>query len=101
MAVAVTIGGAGATFGLIVAGFLGISSKFVECTLGVKYRREYDDSHVSGGPMHYLRKEFSELEMKGFGKFMGTFYAVGIFIGALGIGNMFQSNRAYVRLNHV
>ncbi len=101
VAVAVTVGGAGATFWLIVAGFLGMSTKFVECTLGVKYRSEFDDGHVSGGPMYYLRKGFSERGMEGFGKFMGTFYAVGIFIGALGIGNMFQSNQAYVQLNNV
>jgi AGCS family alanine or glycine:cation symporter len=101
VAIAVTIGGAGATFWLIVAGFLGMSTKFVECTLGVKYRTENPDGSVSGGPMYYLRKGFEERGMEGFGKFMGTFYAIGIFIGALGIGNMFQSNQAYVQLNTV
>ncbi len=101
VAVAVTVGGAGATFWLIVAGFLGMSTKFVECTLGVKYRSEFDDGHVSGGPMYYLRKGFAELGMRGFGRWIGAFYAVGIFIGALGIGNMFQSNQAYQQLNHV
>ncbi len=101
VAVAVTVGGAGATFWLIVAGLLGMSTKFVECTLGVKYRNEFEDGHVSGGPMYYLRTGFAELGMVGFGKFLGTFYAVGIFIGALGIGNMFQSNQAYVQLNNV
>jgi AGCS family alanine or glycine:cation symporter len=101
VAVAVTVGGPGATFWLIMAGFLGMSTKFVECTLGVKYRQEFEDGHVSGGPMYYLRKGFSDRGMEGFGKFMGTFYAVGIFIGALGIGNMFQSNQAYVQLNNV
>ncbi|MCP4432999.1 MAG: alanine:cation symporter family protein [Gammaproteobacteria bacterium] len=101
VAVAVTVGGAGATFWLILAGFLGMSTKFVECTLGVKYRNENPDGSVSGGPMYYLRKGFSDRGMEGFGKFMGTFYAIGIFIGALGIGNMFQSNQAYVQLNTV
>ncbi len=101
VAVAVTVGGPGATFWLIMAGFLGMSTKFVECTLGVKYREEFADGHVSGGPMYYLRKGFSERGMEGFGKFMGTFYAIGIFIGALGIGNMFQSNQAYVQMNTV
>ncbi len=101
VAVAVTVGGPGATFWLIVAGFLGMSTKFVECTLGVKYRTENPDGSVSGGPMYYLRKGFEDRGMAGFGKFMGTFYAVGIFIGALGIGNMFQSNQAYVQLNTV
>ena len=101
VAVAVTVGGPGATFWLIMAGFLGMSTKFVECTLGVKYRNENPDGSVSGGPMYYLRKGFSDRGMEGFGKFMGTFYAIGIFIGALGIGNMFQSNQAYVQLNNV
>jgi len=101
VAVAVTVGGPGATFWLIVAGFLGMSTKFVECTLGVKYRKEFEDGHVSGGPMYYLRQGFKDRGMEGFGKFMGTFYAIGIFIGALGIGNMFQSNQAYVQLNNV
>lgn len=101
VAVAVTVGGPGATFWLIMAGFLGMSTKFVECTLGVKYRNENADGSVSGGPMYYLSKGFSERGMAGFGKFVGTFYAIGIFIGALGIGNMFQSNQAYVQLNNV
>ncbi|WP_423908073.1 alanine/glycine:cation symporter family protein [Candidatus Spongiihabitans sp.] len=101
VAVAVTVGGPGATFWLILAGFLGMSTKFVECTLGVKYRQEFADGHVSGGPMYYLRKGFADRGMAGFGKFIGTFYAIGIFIGALGIGNMFQSNQAYVQLNNV
>lgn len=101
VAVAVTVGGPGATFWLIMAGFLGMSTKFVECTLGVKYRNENPDGSVSGGPMYYLRKGFSERGMEGFGKFLGMFYAIGIFIGALGIGNMFQSNQAYVQLNNV
>ena len=51
--------------------------------------------------MYYLRKGFEERGITGFGKFMGTFYAIGIFVGALGIGNMFQSNQAYVQLNTV
>ncbi len=95
VAIAVTVGGAGATFWLIVAGFLGMSTKFVECTLGVKYRRDNPDGSVSGGPMYYLERGFADRGMKGFGRFMGVFYAVGIFIGALGIGNMFQSNQAF------
>ena len=101
VAVAVTVGGPGATFWLIMAGILGMSTKFVECTLGVKYRTENPDGSVSGGPMYYLRKGLEERGMGGFGRFMGMFYAIGIFIGALGIGNMFQSNQAYVQLNNV
>ena len=101
VAVAVTVGGPGATFWLIMAGVLGMSTKAVECTLGVKYRTENPDGSVSGGPMYYLRKGLEERGMAGLGRFMGLFYAIGIFIGALGIGNMFQSNQAYVQLNTV
>ncbi len=101
VAVAVTVGGAGATFWMILAGFLGMSTKFVECTLGVRYRMINHDGSVSGGPMYYLREGFAERGMPGFGKAMGTFFAVGIAIGAMGIGNMFQSNQAYVQLNYV
>jgi AGCS family alanine or glycine:cation symporter len=54
VAVAISIGGPGAAFWLVVAGFLSMSTKLVECTLGVKYRRENPDGSVSGGPMYYL-----------------------------------------------
>ena len=101
VAVAVSIGGAGATFWLILAGFLGMSTKFVECTLSVKYRDEFEDGHVSGGPMYYLKYG---LESKGWtrlGQVLGVIYAIGIVIGALGIGNLFQSNQAYEQLESV
>jgi hypothetical protein len=65
VAVAVSIGGPGATFWMIVAGLLGMSTKFVECTLGVKYRRKNPDGSVSGGPMYYLSHGLAK---KGFGK---------------------------------
>ncbi len=60
VAVAVSLGGPGATFWMILAGFLGMSSKFTECTLGVKYRDELPDGTVSGGPMYYLTKGLAE-----------------------------------------
>ena len=63
VAVAISIGGPGAIFWLIVAGFLGMASKFVECTLGVKYRQINDDGSVSGGPMFYLDKALTEREI--------------------------------------
>jgi AGCS family alanine or glycine:cation symporter len=101
VAIAITIGGAGATLWLIVAGFLGMSTKFVECVLGVKYRDELPNGRVSGGPMYYLRKGLSDCNWPILGRFMGAFYAIGIVIGAFGIGNMFQSNQAYSQLNYV
>lgn len=101
VAAAISIGGPGAAFWMIIAGVLGMSSKFCECTLGVKYRNEYPDGHVSGGPMYYLSKGFASLGWVKLGKFMGAFYAVGIFIGCLGIGNMFQSNQAFSQFVNV
>jgi alanine or glycine:cation symporter, AGCS family len=101
VAVAVTIGGPGATFWLICAGILGMSTKFVECTLSVKYREEFDDGHVSGGPMYYLKYGLKAKGLAGLGSFLGAIYAVGILVGALGIGNLFQSNQAYEQLNTV
>jgi AGCS family alanine or glycine:cation symporter len=101
VAVAISVGGPGATFWLIIAGLLGMSTKFIECTLGTLYRHINDDGSVSGGPMYYLEKGFAERSMPGFGKFIGRFYAVGIVIGCLGIGNMFQSNQAYVQFVNV
>ena len=65
VAVAVGIGGPGATFWMILAGLLGMASKFTECTLGVKYRNEYADGTVSGGPMYYISKGFKELGLPG------------------------------------
>jgi alanine or glycine:cation symporter, AGCS family len=97
VAVAISLGGPGATFWMILAGFLGMSTKFIECALATRYRRENADGSVSGGPMYYLEKGFAERGWGGFGKFMGRFYAVGIVIGCMGIGNMFQSNQAYVQ----
>ena len=94
VAVAISIGGPGATFWLIVSGLLGMSTKFAECTLGVLYRRENPDGSVSGGPMYYLERGLAERRWPRLGKALGTFYAASMVIGCLGIGSMFQSNQA-------
>ena len=94
VAVAISIGGAGATFWLIVAGLLGMSTKFAECTLGVRYRRQNPDGSVSGGPMYYLERGLAEYNWPKLGKGLGIFYAIAMVFGCLGIGNMFQSNQA-------
>lgn len=101
VAVAISIGGPGATFWLIVAGFLGMASKFVECTLGVKYRQINADGSVSGGPMFYLDKGLAERKLPRLGKVLAWYYAVCIVIGCLGIGCMFQANQAYVQFVNV
>jgi len=101
VAVAISIGGPGATFWMIIAGLLGMSTKFIECTLGTLYRHINDDGSVSGGPMYYLERGFKDRNMAGLGKFLGHFYALGIVIGCMGIGNMFQSNQAFVQFVNV
>ena len=98
VAVAISLGGPGASLWLVVAGLLGMTSKFVECILGVLYRRENPDGSVSGGPMFYLRRGLAERGLPWLGKALGAFYAVGIVVGCLGIGNMFQSNQAFAQL---
>ena len=97
VAVAVSLGGPGATFWMITAGFLGMSSKFVECTLGVKYRNEYTDGTVSGGPMYYLSKGLAERssKLRFLGKGLAVLFAVFCIGGSFGGGNMFQANQSF------
>ncbi|WP_300440520.1 amino acid carrier protein [Christiangramia sp.] len=95
VAVAVSLGGAGATFWMIIAGLIGMSSKFVECTLGVKYRFINSEGRVFGGPMNYLRYGLEKRNMRGLGKFLAAFFAI-LGIGAsFGGGNMFQANQSF------
>ncbi|UWR30522.1 alanine:cation symporter family protein [Sulfitobacter sp. W002] len=97
VAVAVSIGGPGATFWMVVAGLFGMATKFTECTLGVKYRNEFPDGHVSGGPMYYIVKGFSERGLP-LGGFMAVLFSIFTILGALGGGNMFQANQAHAQL---
>ena len=94
VAVAIAIGGPGATFWMILAGLLGMASKFTECTLGVKYRDIGEDGTVYGGPMYYLKKGLSELGKGSLGKFLAVFFAIMVVGGSFGGGNMFQANQA-------
>lgn len=95
VAVALSIGGPGATFWMILSGLLGMSSKFVECTLGVKYRDINADGIVFGGPMYYLKKGLAELGYKQMGKILSVLFAVMCIGGSFGGGNMFQANQAF------
>ena len=95
VAVAVSVGGPGATFWMILAGFLGMSLKFCECTLGVKYRVINSDGTVSGGPMHYLSAGLAEKGKATLGKFLAIFFSICCIGGALGGGNMFQANQSF------
>ncbi len=98
VAVAVSLGGAGATFWMIVCGLLGMSSKFVECTLGVKYRNILPDGRVFGGPMNYLRYGLEKRNLKGLGKVLAALFAVLCVGASFGGGNMFQANQSFEQL---
>ena len=95
VAILITIGGPGAIFWMIFAGLMGMSTKFIECVLGVMYRKVKPDGSISGGPMYYLDKGLKARGWTAIAKPLGVFYAVSMVIGCMGIGNMFQSNQAF------
>ena len=94
VAIAISKGGPGAAFWMIVLGFLGMTTKFAECTLGVKYREIDEDGKVRGGPMHYLTKGLKDKGMASFGKVLAVIFAILCIGASLGGGNMFQINQA-------
>ncbi len=98
VAVAIAMGGPGATFWMIVCGLIGMSTKFVECTLGVKYRDVGEDGTVYGGPMYYLRKGLASTGMPGLGKVLGVLFAILCVGASFGGGNAFQSNQATMQI---
>lgn len=101
VAVAISLGGPGATFWMILAGFLGMSSKFVECTLGVKYRKLNDLGEVSGGPMYYLSEGLRRKGLANLGKVLAVVFAILAIGGSFGGGNMFQANQSFAQLANV
>ncbi len=110
VAIAVAMGGPGATFWMIIAGLIGMSTKFVECTLGVKYREIDEDGTVFGGPMYYLKKGFANLKLNfdgneksyvKMGKVLAVFFAIACIGGSFGGGNMFQANQAYAQFESI
>ncbi len=98
VAIAISIGGPGATFWMIVAGLLGMSSKFTECTLGVKYRKIDMFGQVSGGPMYYLYMGLKKRGLKELGTILSIIFAILVIGGSFGGGNMFQANQAFSQL---
>ncbi|CAI8175798.1 MAG: alanine:cation symporter family protein [Flavobacteriaceae bacterium] len=98
VAVAIAIGGPGATFWMIVCGLIGMSTKFVECTLGVKYRDVGNDGTVYGGPMYYLSRGLDQMGLKFLGKALAVVFAILCVGASFGGGNAFQSNQAAVQL---
>ena len=101
VAIAISIGGAGATFWMVIAGFLGMASKFVECTLGVKYRDIDSEGTVYGGPMYYLTKGLKEKGLEKLGKVLAVVFAVFVIGGSFGGGNMFQVNQAFQLVENI
>lgn len=95
VAVAVGVGGPGATFWMILMGLFGMTTKFAECTLGVKYRKFMKNGAVKGGGMYYLSDGLREIGLGGLGKFLAFLFAVFVIGGAFGAGNMFQANQAF------
>ncbi len=94
VAIAVTVGGPGATFWMIVAGFLGMTSKFTEVTLAQMYREFRPDGHVLGGAMEYLSKGYAEHGWPRLGKVLAAMFAIFCVGASLGGGNAFQTSQA-------
>ena len=98
VAIAIQLGGPGAMFWLTIAGLCGMVSKFVECTLAVKYRRILPDGVVLGGPMYYLNQGLAARGMRPLGQGLSVLFCILCLGGSLGGANMFQSNQAYAAI---
>ncbi|PCE63508.1 alanine/glycine:cation symporter family protein [Sediminicola luteus] len=101
VALAIALGGPGATFWMVICGLLGMSTKFVECTLGVQYRDVGEDGTVYGGPMYYLSKGLKDKGFKTLGKIAAVIFAIFCIGGSFGGGNAAQSNQATVVLKEL
>jgi len=101
VALAIALGGPGATFWMIICGLLGMSTKFVECTLGVQYRDVGPDGTVYGGPMYYLSKGLKEKGFAKLGKVTAVLFAIFCIGGSFGGGNAAQSNQATIVLKEM
>lgn len=93
VSVAVAVGGPGVVFWIVVAGFLGMATKFAEVALSLQYREVDDTGKVFGGPFQYIKKGLANSGKAGLGKFLAVLFAIFCLGGALGGGNMFQSNQ--------
>ncbi len=98
VAVAISLGGPGATFWMIVAGFLGMTTKFVECTLAVKYRQILPDGTVAGGPMYYIKAALEKYGLPRIGKFLAGFFAIACVFGSAGFVHV---NQGFVQVKTV
>jgi AGCS family alanine or glycine:cation symporter len=98
VAIAISLGGPGATFWMIIAGVLGMSTKFVECTLAVKYRQINADGSVSGGPMYYIKVALDKFNMPLTGSFLAVAFSVFVIFGAAGFVHV---NQGFVQVKTV
>lgn len=101
VAIAISIGGPGAIVWMVLMGFLGMSTKFIEASLGVMYRQKSAEGVFSGGPMYYLRDGLAEIGLPKMGKVLAVFFAICCIGGAVGAGSMFQVNQVYQQLVNV
>ena len=94
VAVAISVGGPGATFWMIVMGLLGMSTKFTECTLGVMYREKRSDGRLMGGPMEYLKRGLTDMNWPRLGRFLSVAFCLMCIGGSFGGGAAFQVNQS-------
>lgn len=99
--IAIATGGPGATFWIVVAGFLGMSAKFAECALAQMYRMTESDGHILGGPMLYLERGFREKGMARLGKWLAILFAVLCVLGSMGGAGSFQVNQSMSAVGEV
>lgn len=98
VAVAIALGGPGATFWMIIAGFLGMTTKFVECTLAVKYRVYHADGSTSGGPMYYIKAALDKFGLPRLGTVLAAFFAIACVFGSAGFVHV---NQGYAQVKLV
>ena len=101
VAIGISIAGPGVAFWLFLAGFLGMATKFAECTLGVKYREFDTEGRIHGGGMHYLKKGLAERGMAGLGRVLAIFFAIFCVFASFGGGNIFQVSQVTQQLINV
>ncbi|MCW6037089.1 alanine:cation symporter family protein [Spirulina subsalsa FACHB-351] len=101
VAIAVSVGGPGAVVWMTVGGLFGMTSKFVECTLGQKYRVVNPDGTISGGPMRYLSRGLAEMGQGTLGRVLAIVFSVFCIFGAFGGANMFQANQSYGAVSRI
>jgi AGCS family alanine or glycine:cation symporter len=101
VAIGISMAGPGVAFWLFLSGFLGMATKFAECTLGMKYREIDKQGRIHGGGMQYLRKGFAELGLKPVGVILAIFFAIFCVFASFGGGNVFQINQATAQLLNV